>query len=377
MNDLERKQQFQNNRNLKEEMNQEKYYSKIQDTDEEELRTHDEKNERRNLHPEATQPIKHELKSVIKIDKKPQIDMKKVEAALKKLTKTTENDELLDLKKENDILKKKISENDKYDFIKKEITTDFQKLSEKEKNITQKEEEMKLLLKKYNYVYGVKHIQMDISPSSPINDYVYEFNQINNIIGIKLMSYSIPQPRYNIEENKNNIFKILIDGEEKEYELKSGKYKIEDVLNILGNKTGLIFNLNYEQKVEISLINEDDTSKTFDIIPTTLSIEILGITNICTNNYVYYAEKTWDLRIEDKIYLFINNIEEKIPLAVLYLGNQAVQQFRFEEPINLNRLELHFKDSKGRPFNFYNLSYNLNIQLELNDTNDSDNELVL
>ena len=393
MNDSERKQQFQNRRQdseprvkredlRREEMsNQERYDPRIQDTEEEELRTRE---ERRNIPSEVTQPVKHELKPVLKSEdknnKKPQIDMKKVEAALKKLTKITENDELIDLKKENELLKKKMLENDKYDFIKKELTTDFQKLSEKEKNISQKEEEMKVLLKKYNYVYGVKHIQMDISPSTPINDYVYEFNQINNIIGIKLMSYSIPQPRYNIEENKNNIFKIIIDGEEKEYTLKSGKYKIEDVLSILGNKTGLIFNLNYEQKVEISLkkekiVEENEINKTFDIIPTTLSIEILGMTSASTNNNTYTAEKTWDLRIEDKIYLFINNIEEKIPLAVLYLGNQAVQQFRFEEPINLNRLELHFKDSKGRPFNFYNLSYNLNIQLELNDTNH--NELVL
>ena len=28
---------------------------------------------------------------------------------------------------------------------------------------------------------------------------------------------------------------------------------------------------------------------------------------------------------------------------------------------------MSFKDSKGRPFNFYGLNYSINIQLEIND----------
>jgi hypothetical protein len=123
--------------------------------------------------------------------------------------------------------------------------------------------------------------------------------------------------------------------------------------------------------------NNDDSEEPeiFDIVPTILSKEILGFVNNCTTKNKYVADKTWDLRIEDKIYLFINNINESVPLGVLYLGNQAVQQFRFEEPVNLDRLELHFKDSKGRPFNFYSLTYSLNIQLEINDIDD--NQLTL
>jgi len=325
--------------------------TKIQDTtEEEELRQ-----QGRVLSEETFSNSKSEMKS--------NINMRKVEAALKKLTKVTPVDdkEIIELKKENELLKKKLNDNDKFDFIKKELTQDFQRLSEKEKNIAEKEEEMEVLLKKYNYIYGIKNIQMDISPSIPKNDYVHHFDLVKNIIGIKLMSYSIPQPRYNIEENKNNLFKISVDGEEKEFVLKTGKYKIEDVLAILANKSGLNFKLNFEEKVEIS------SEKNFDIIPTALSNEVLGLINPCSNENNYVAEKTWDLRIEDKIYLFINNIEEKMPLAVLYVGNQAVQQFRFEEPISINCLELHFKDSKARPYNFYNLSYNLNLQLELSE----------
>jgi hypothetical protein len=320
----------------------------------------------------------------IKMSKNPPINMKKVQDALKKIG-MIDNPEISELKRENDLLKKQLGEkkedkDDKhFDILKKDLANDFQKLYEKERIINDKEEEMKLLLKKYNYLYGVRHIQMDISPQNPVNDFVFEFPQVNNIIGVKLMSYSIPQPRYNIEENKNNIFKIESAQSTKEFKLNSGKYKIEDILSILSNKSNLTFELNYEQKVEISSKkkNNDDSEEPeiFDIVPTILSKEILGFVNNCSTKHSYVADRTWDLRIEDKIYLFINNIDETVPLGVLYLGNQAVQQFRFEEPVNLDRLELHFKDSKGRPFNFYGLTYSLNIQLEINDVDD--NQLTL
>jgi hypothetical protein len=125
-------------------------------------------------------------------------------------------------------------------------------------------------------------------------------------------------------------------------------------------------------KIEIS---QKPDGEPFDIVQTSLSKDVLGFTSSCNNELKFIADKTWDLRIEDKIYLFINNIEESVPFAVLYLGNQAVQQFRFEEPINLNKLELVFKDSKGRPFNFYGLTYSLNVQLEINEA--AGNELTL
>lgn len=68
-----------------------------------------------------------------------------------------------------------------------------------------------------------------------------------------------------------------------------------------------------------------------------------------------------------KIFLFINNIDNTTPFAVLYTNNQGNNQFKFEELIKLDKLELSFRDSNGRPFNFYGLKYNLNIQLELNN----------
>jgi hypothetical protein len=297
---------------------------------------------------------------------KPKVDMQKIHDALKRLGIEKPNlpdVNLKKIKKENKLLKKKLNETSSFDLVKKEIGSEFSKLNEKELEINKKETEMKVLLKKYSYLYGLKHVQMDISPQTPTSKYVFNFNRIGNIHGIKLMSYSIPTPRYNIEEDKNNIFKIKSNEETIEIKLNSGKYKIDDLLGVLNKKSNLKFDLNYEEKVEIKGENE------FEIIPTPLSMEVLGFTETSSelaNEYI--ANKTWDLRVEDKVYLFINNVEESVPFAVLYTGNQAVQQFKFDEPIELDNLEIEFKDSKGRAFNFYGLTYSINVQLELSES---------
>jgi hypothetical protein len=307
------------------------------------------------------------------------VDMGKIKEALKKLKVDDNLLEMDKILKENESLKLKIKMFDdktKFDYVKKEIGSEFTKLHEREKEIYKKEDEMKQLLKKYNYLYGLKHIQMDISPPTSTNKYTFEFqnnfiNQVNNIIAIKLMSYSIPIARYNIEENKNNVFKIRKDDKIEEIKLNSGKYKIEDLLNTLNKKGNYKFQLNFEEKVEISNKDEDDKN-TFEILSTPLSVEVLGFIKKYNDNTNYIADRTWDLRIEDKLYLFLNNINDEIPFAVLYLGNQAVQQWKFEEPFNLEKLEVEFKDSKNRPYNFYGLQYNINVQLEISDPKEND-----
>ena len=310
-------------------------------------------------------------KPIVKMQDR-KVDMEKIKEALKKL-KVNEN--LVDMNsliKENEQLKKQLNQlsemDDKhrFEFIKKEIGTEFTKLHERENEMNKKEDELKNLLKKYNFLYGLKHIQMDITPQNPVSKYTFNFNPIENIIAIKLMSYSIPVPRYNIEENKNNILKIKKNGEIEEIRINSGKYKIEDLVNTLNKKSNYNFELDFEEKIIIKNKNEEK----FDIIPTSLSVDVLGFIGDYKDNYEFRAARTWDLRIEDKIYLFLNNIEENVPFAVIYIGNQAVQQFRFEEPINLDNLQVEFKDSRYRPYNFYGLQYSINVQLEISNPNE-------
>ena len=292
------------------------------------------------------------------------LDISKIQNTLKKLG-MVDAKEVENIKRENEMLKNQIeyfSEN-KLDLIKQEISLEFEKLYEKEILISKKEEEMKLLMKKYHYLYGTTNIQLDISPSEPHSDFSFEFGPVENIIGMKLMSYSIPQPRYNIESEKNNIFQIKnTDNEIIELILNSGKYVIDNLIKKLNTKSEKYkFELNDEQLIEIK------SEEPFEIIPTPLSKEILGFTLPCVEKNEYISVKPWDLRIEEKIFLFINNLDDSTPYAVLYTNNQGNYQFKFEEPILLDRLELSFKDSKGRPFNFYGLPYSLNIQLEIDN----------
>jgi hypothetical protein len=292
------------------------------------------------------------------------LDISKIQNTLKKLG-MVEASEVEKIKKENEILKNQLSNFNKNEneLIKQDIILEFEKLNNKETLLTKKMEEMKILMKKYQYLYGTSNIQLDISPNEPLSEFSFEFEPIENIIGIKLMSYSIPQARYNIESEKNNIFQIKnMNNEIIELKLNSGKYSIESLLEKLNTKSEKYkFELNVEQIVEIS------SDESFEIISTPLSREVLGFTSICKDNTKFIADKSWDLRIEEKIFLFINNIDNTRPFTVLYTNNQGNDSIKFEEVIKLDKLELSFKDSNGRPFNFYGLKYNLNIQLELNN----------
>jgi len=86
------------------------------------------------------------------------VNMKKIKELLKNVG-GTDTAELLILKKENDSLKKKLSQlgdldnKNQFEYVKKEIGVEFSKLNEKEKEIHKKESEIKELLKKYNFLY--------------------------------------------------------------------------------------------------------------------------------------------------------------------------------------------------------------------------------
>jgi hypothetical protein len=292
------------------------------------------------------------------------LDISKIQNTLKKLG-MVEASEVEKIKKENEILKNQLNnfDNNKMELVKQDIILEFEKLNNKEALITKKMEEMKILMKKYQYLYGTSNIQLDISPDEPLSNFSLEFETIENIVGIKLMSYSIPEARYNIESEKNNIFQIKnITNEIIELKLNSGKYSIESLLEKLNTKSEKYkFQLNVEQFVEI---NSDEI---FEIISTPLSREVLGFTSNCKENSKFIADKLWDLRIEEKIFLFINNLDDSKPFAVLYKNNQGNDSFKFEKLIKLDKLELSFRDLNGRAFNFYGLKYNLIIQLELNN----------
>jgi hypothetical protein len=94
------------------------------------------------------------------------------------------------------------------------------------------------------------------------------------------MSYSIPNPMFNIEENKNNELKLLYKNEEIILTISTGKYNIDEVIEILNEKLknknlneSINIKLNKQQKIILELTNSDDE---ISIIPTILSKDNLG-----------------------------------------------------------------------------------------------------
>jgi hypothetical protein len=120
--------------------------------------------------------------------------------------------------------------------------------------------------------------------------------------------------------------------------------------------------LTLEQTIKI----ESTDNEQFNLIQTNLSKFNLGFINECSNNTNYTSDNIWDLRIDNKVYLYITNLSDTIPFGILFHNGESNSEFKFEEPISLNNLDIVFKDSKGYDYNFYNLSHSLSFSLSTN-----------
>ncbi len=286
-----------------------------------------------------------------------------------------------DLKYENSKLKQ-TNDFDKINEIKKQIAEEFEQLSSKnseldtktaelnlkEIEINKKDTELKQLIKDYDYLFRTNQLQIEVSNENNETKYSYPLENVNNAIGIKLMSYSIPSPMFNIEENKNNELKLLHKDNEIILTIPTGKYNIDEILEILNedlkNKNlneQITIKLNKQQKVIIELSNTDDE---ISIVPTILSKQNLGFISVAENKHIHIADRIWDLRMDDKVYLFLNNLSDEVPFGILYFNGKSVCQFKFEKPFNIDKLDIEFKDSKGLPVNFHNLQHNLSFMIE-------------
>ena len=273
---------------------------------------------------------------------------------LKELNKKLKEDKNILLQKNSELTieNNKILENNK-------IISENNKIDSE--NINNKMNDLNNLLSKYSYLFKIRNYQIELTSPTFSSNYIYNFKKLDNIININLLTYSIPLPVYNIENNKNNLFKYIINNEVKEIRLNTGKYNIEQLLLYLNNIINDIkFSIDeVSQKIIVS------AEENFEIIPTILSKENLGFINNCDNNNSYIADNIWDLRMNDKLYLFFTNINEQIPFSILYYNNISNAQFKFESPISLEFLEIKITDSKYRDYYFYNLHHYINIQIDL------------
>jgi hypothetical protein len=182
---------------------------------------------------------------------------------------------------------------------------------------------------------------------------------MDNVTDIKLNYYSVPNIQLNIEENKNNYLIIKRNDIETKINIPKGKYTIDTLINTLNDKlTNIKISLTQEQHIKIEDTTEPKVN--FDLIQTELLKTNLGFINNTNNTTQYISDNIWDLRINNKIYLYIRNLSDD-PFGVLFADSITSCQFKFKEPIQFDMLDIEFKDAKGNLYNFYNLPHTLSF----------------
>ena len=231
--------------------------------------------------------------------------------------------------------------------------------------LNNKEIEMKQLVNTYNSIIRLQHLQLEVSNESE-SEYTYTFGvPIKNVMSIKLISHTIPEPKYNIETNKNNLLLFKINDTTHNIELNSGLYNIELLINEI-NRLLESNNLNISTKISLDQKIVFTSENNFDILPTSLLVNNLGFSNEeYSNNNEYKSNKVWDLRLDNKVYLYLDNLSDN-PFGVLYFNNLSNTnlQFKFDKPFNLNKLDIKLLDTKGMKYNMNNLPHVLSFVLE-------------
>ncbi len=249
------------------------------------------------------------------------------------------------------------------------------KFNEMYNEIRMLKEELSLLrnnnqsVKKVNK-FTHKDLQLEINKTE--SKYTYRFSNINNVVGIKLISYSLPLPRVNIN---NCEFKYTFDDTinvyEKTINIPRGLYNINNLLEKLNMNEDLSFSLNLEQKVEIKLkvpesVKQGDLipNKKFKLLENDL-LSKLGISNSITNNFLssIMAENNYDIRLPNRIFMYIINLEKERPFGILNFNGTSSCHLNFQNLQELNNLEILFLDENKNIYNFNGLKYNLSFQI--------------
>ena len=271
----------------------------------------------------------------------------------KELSSSSNNDE-----SSNELRRQIIDEWKKLEEKSSVVDINLKLLQQKELELVNKEEEIKKLMASYNYMFMTKYLQLEVTSTDLSSSYNYRFNSINNIVGIKLLSYSLPQSRYNITDS-NNKLTIIENEDESIIMLDNGYYTITDLIEILNKKSNLKFELSIDQKVKVSSENN------FSIEESMLLNKVLGFEGKLEDENEYNANNLFDLRIDNKVYLYLKNLNNSEPFGVLHFHGQSICEFKLNNPINLNYLEIEFRDSDDNVYNFYNLPHYLSFQLEV------------
>jgi hypothetical protein len=225
-------------------------------------------------------------------------------------------------------------------------------LNQREQELNQKELEIKQLLSSYITINNVKNISHHINMNE--SKYTYRFEKLDNISSIKLLTYSLPNIRYNINNN-NNIFRYSIDNDIKEIKVNKGNYIINRLLKEL-TTDDITFSLDVDEMVTIT------STKNITLLECNL-LNCLGFnTNMSGNNIK--AERIYDLRYNNKILLYIRNIDKDYPVGVLYNNNMETSiELNFNNMLSLDSLELELRDENNDIYDLNGLDCRISFML--------------
>ena len=224
--------------------------------------------------------------------------------------------------------------------------------------------------KNVNSSNNLNYYQLDINKEDP--KYSFNFNTVDNVVGLNLASYSLPEPLYNFT---GGLIKYYINDDNTitEYfiNIDKGYYDYNSLLQTLNGKTdSLEFFYNNQRKLCIKnrIENRDGSSELvklklfkFDFNKTFESLGFIGNNDFVTS---LNAINLIDLRVPTKVRLFITNLSNE-PFGVLNFNGSSKCNVKFGEPKNIDCLNLLFLDDNNELYNFHNLKYNLSFQLQV------------
>ena len=248
-----------------------------------------------------------------------------------------------------------------YKKLMNEVTEKTIELQQRENSLIEKEYKMKQLVQQYESTISTKTYQIIINSKQlgeNFDEYVYPLAfELNNVIKFSLSSYSIPEPKYNIEDH-NNVFEYEINSETKNITIKLGAYTITRLIDVLNKNVDLKFDL-VDNFIKVNSENE------FKIIENDLSRNVLGFSdNYESSSTEHLASNLWDLRYRDHVILKVSNIVDEDFLCCLTYNGKSEALIEFETPITIGQLGIKFVDNDDNKVKFYNQHHILIFRAE-------------
>lgn len=220
----------------------------------------------------------------------------------------------------------------------------------KERELEEKENNMRMLIQTYENLALNKYIQLEVSNEKNLSTYTYSFEPLTNVKSIKLISYSLPAPIFNITD-ANNYLVYIKESEEITFEIKKGNYNIEKLVESLKNDDFSVI-LNKDGYLEIEHEN-------LEFKNTNLSRHVLGFN---FDEDMKTAQNLYDLRKPDRLFLYIKNIQEE-PVGIMYFSEVFQCEIVFEEFAEISTFDIEIRDVNGNEYDFVNQSHNLSFKI--------------